>query len=86
MKHFGSVWYIGRFLNLSRSQELEEAVRHLKRCKEATENKLKEASVESEQVSRTRALTEIRNPRACRAVQPAMGTVVRTQQPGPTGY
>lgn len=31
-------------------QELEETVRHLKKCKEATENKLKEASVESEQV------------------------------------
>ncbi|XP_068399946.1 coiled-coil domain-containing protein 150 isoform X1 [Eschrichtius robustus] len=34
-----------------RCQELEETVRHLKKCKEATENKLKEASVESEQVS-----------------------------------
>ncbi|MBW02029.1 coiled-coil domain-containing protein, partial [Eschrichtius robustus] len=32
-----------------RCQELEETVRHLKKCKEATENKLKEASVESEQ-------------------------------------
>ncbi|KFO29993.1 Coiled-coil domain-containing protein 150 [Fukomys damarensis] len=34
-----------------RCQELEEAVRHLKKCKEATENKLKEASAESEQIS-----------------------------------
>ncbi|KAF4014241.1 hypothetical protein G4228_005298 [Cervus hanglu yarkandensis] len=33
----------------SRCQELEETIRHLKKCKEATENKLKEASVESEQ-------------------------------------
>nr|XP_048312023.1 coiled-coil domain-containing protein 150 isoform X3 [Myodes glareolus]XP_048312024.1 coiled-coil domain-containing protein 150 isoform X3 [Myodes glareolus] len=33
----------------NRCEELEETVRHLKRCKEATENKLKEASVESEQ-------------------------------------
>ncbi|XP_054945188.1 coiled-coil domain-containing protein 150 isoform X2 [Physeter macrocephalus] len=32
-----------------RCQELEESNRHLKECKEATENKLKEASVESEQ-------------------------------------
>ncbi|NIG60877.1 coiled-coil domain-containing protein [Pontoporia blainvillei] len=36
-----------------RCQELEETIRHLKKCKEATENKLKEASVESEQVSPT---------------------------------
>ncbi|XP_069325146.1 coiled-coil domain-containing protein 150 isoform X3 [Eulemur rufifrons] len=35
----------------SRCQELEETVRHLKKCKEATENKLKEASVESEQIT-----------------------------------
>ncbi|XP_036714017.1 coiled-coil domain-containing protein 150 [Balaenoptera musculus] len=34
-----------------RCQELEETVRHLKKCKEATENKLKETSMESEQVS-----------------------------------
>uniref|UniRef100_A0A8C5VTJ6 Coiled-coil domain containing 150 n=1 Tax=Microcebus murinus TaxID=30608 RepID=A0A8C5VTJ6_MICMU len=34
-----------------RCQELEDAVRHLKKCKEATENKLKEASVESEQIT-----------------------------------
>ena len=40
---------------------MEETIRHLKKCKEATENKLKEASVESEQVSRTLALTEIRS-------------------------
>ncbi|VTJ65514.1 Hypothetical predicted protein, partial [Marmota monax] len=33
----------------NRCQELGETVRHLKKCKEATENKLKEASVESEQ-------------------------------------
>ncbi|XP_032494545.1 coiled-coil domain-containing protein 150 isoform X5 [Phocoena sinus] len=32
-------------------QELEETIRHLKKCKEATENKLKEASVESEQIT-----------------------------------
>ncbi|KAF6361200.1 coiled-coil domain containing 150 [Rhinolophus ferrumequinum] len=35
----------------NRCQELEETVRHLKKCKEATENKLKEASVESEQIT-----------------------------------
>ncbi|XP_028365186.1 coiled-coil domain-containing protein 150 isoform X2 [Phyllostomus discolor] len=35
----------------NRCQELEETVRHLKRCKEATESKLKEASVESEQIT-----------------------------------
>lgn len=35
----------------NRCQELEETVRHLRKCKEATENKLKEASMESEQVS-----------------------------------
>lgn len=32
-------------------QDLEDTIRHLRKCKEATENKLKEASVESEQVS-----------------------------------
>ncbi|XP_006496395.1 coiled-coil domain-containing protein 150 isoform X3 [Mus musculus] len=35
----------------NRCKELEETIRHLKRCKEATENKLKEASVESEQIT-----------------------------------
>ncbi|KAM6178381.1 coiled-coil domain-containing protein 150 [Rhynchocyon petersi] len=35
----------------TRCQELEDTVRHLKKCKEATENKLKEASVESEQIT-----------------------------------
>ncbi|XP_075385362.1 coiled-coil domain-containing protein 150 isoform X2 [Tenrec ecaudatus] len=35
----------------SRCRELEETVRHLRKCKEATENKLKEASVESEQIT-----------------------------------
>nr|XP_054535153.1 coiled-coil domain-containing protein 150 isoform X5 [Pan troglodytes] len=35
----------------NRCQELEETVRHLKKCKEATENTLKEASVESEQIT-----------------------------------
>ncbi|XP_006862077.1 PREDICTED: coiled-coil domain-containing protein 150 [Chrysochloris asiatica] len=35
----------------NRCRELEETVRHLKKCKEATENKLKEASVESEQIT-----------------------------------
>ncbi|XP_046515333.1 coiled-coil domain-containing protein 150-like [Equus quagga] len=34
-----------------RCQELEETIRHLKKCKEATEHKLKEASVESEQIT-----------------------------------
>ncbi|XP_005366477.1 coiled-coil domain-containing protein 150 [Microtus ochrogaster] len=34
-----------------RCEELEETIRHLKKCKEATENKLKEASVESEQIT-----------------------------------
>ncbi|XP_008144782.3 coiled-coil domain-containing protein 150 isoform X1 [Eptesicus fuscus] len=34
-----------------RCQELEETVRHLKKCKEVTESKLKEASVESEQIT-----------------------------------
>ncbi|XP_031816141.1 coiled-coil domain-containing protein 150 isoform X2 [Sarcophilus harrisii] len=34
-----------------RCQEMEEIIRHLRKCKEATEHKLKEASVESEQVS-----------------------------------
>ncbi|XP_019491139.1 PREDICTED: coiled-coil domain-containing protein 150 isoform X1 [Hipposideros armiger] len=34
-----------------RCRELEETVRHLKKCKETTENKLKEASVESEQIT-----------------------------------
>ncbi|XP_076788024.1 coiled-coil domain-containing protein 150 isoform X2 [Arvicanthis niloticus] len=38
----------------NRCKELEETVRHLKRCKEATENKLKEASVESEQGTHVR--------------------------------
>lgn len=40
---------------VSRFQELEETVRHLKKCKEVTESKLKEASVESEQVRRAQA-------------------------------
>ncbi|XP_040609562.1 coiled-coil domain-containing protein 150 isoform X8 [Mesocricetus auratus] len=35
----------------NRCEELGETIRHLKRCKEATENKLKEASVESEQIT-----------------------------------
>ncbi|XP_007951336.2 coiled-coil domain-containing protein 150 [Orycteropus afer afer] len=35
----------------NRCQELEDTVRHLKKCKEATENKLKEASAESEQIT-----------------------------------
>ncbi|XP_023073735.1 coiled-coil domain-containing protein 150 isoform X2 [Piliocolobus tephrosceles] len=35
----------------NRCQELEETIRHLKKCKETTENKLKEASVESEQIT-----------------------------------
>ncbi|XP_045414926.1 coiled-coil domain-containing protein 150 isoform X1 [Lemur catta] len=35
----------------SRCQKLEETVRHLKKCKEATEHKLKEASEESEQIT-----------------------------------
>ncbi|KAM4836450.1 coiled-coil domain-containing protein 150 isoform 8-T8 [Thomomys bottae] len=35
----------------NRCQELEETIRHLKKCKEATENKLKEASMESEQIT-----------------------------------
>ncbi|XP_027252689.1 coiled-coil domain-containing protein 150 isoform X8 [Cricetulus griseus] len=35
----------------NRCAEFEETIRHLKRCKEATENKLKEASVESEQIT-----------------------------------
>uniref|UniRef100_A0A673TNT3 Coiled-coil domain containing 150 n=1 Tax=Suricata suricatta TaxID=37032 RepID=A0A673TNT3_SURSU len=35
----------------ARCQELEETIRHLKKCKEATEHKLKEASVESEQIT-----------------------------------
>ncbi|XP_051705302.1 coiled-coil domain-containing protein 150 isoform X5 [Oryctolagus cuniculus] len=34
-----------------RCRELEETIRHLRKCKEATENKLKEASVESEQIT-----------------------------------
>ncbi|ELK27732.1 Coiled-coil domain-containing protein 150, partial [Myotis davidii] len=34
-----------------RCKELEETVRHLKKCKEVTESKLKEASVESEQIT-----------------------------------
>ncbi|XP_063123247.1 coiled-coil domain-containing protein 150 isoform X11 [Rattus norvegicus] len=32
-------------------QDLEDTIRHLRKCKEATENKLKEASVESEQIT-----------------------------------
>nr|XP_042116308.1 coiled-coil domain-containing protein 150 isoform X4 [Peromyscus maniculatus bairdii] len=35
----------------NRCEELEATIRQLKRCKEATENKLKEASVESEQIT-----------------------------------
>ncbi|XP_012581477.1 PREDICTED: coiled-coil domain-containing protein 150 [Condylura cristata] len=35
----------------TRCQELEETIRHLRKCKEATENKLKEASAESEQIT-----------------------------------
>ncbi|XP_058295948.1 coiled-coil domain-containing protein 150 isoform X2 [Hylobates moloch] len=35
----------------NRCQELEETIRHLKKYEEATENKLKEASVESEQLT-----------------------------------
>ncbi|KAL0626516.1 Coiled-coil domain-containing protein 150 [Plecturocebus cupreus] len=35
----------------NRCQKLEETIRHLKKCKEATENKLKEASVESKQIT-----------------------------------
>ncbi|XP_062045439.1 coiled-coil domain-containing protein 150 isoform X1 [Lepus europaeus] len=35
----------------NRCRELEETIRHLRKCKEATENKLKEASVESEQIT-----------------------------------
>ncbi|XP_040827845.1 coiled-coil domain-containing protein 150 isoform X3 [Ochotona curzoniae] len=35
----------------NRCRELEDTVRHLRKCKEATENKLKEASVESEQIT-----------------------------------
>ncbi|XP_059134369.1 coiled-coil domain-containing protein 150 isoform X10 [Peromyscus eremicus] len=35
----------------NRCEELEVTIRQLKRCKEATENKLKEASVESEQIT-----------------------------------
>uniref|UniRef100_G3WUM4 Coiled-coil domain containing 150 n=1 Tax=Sarcophilus harrisii TaxID=9305 RepID=G3WUM4_SARHA len=34
-----------------RCQEMEEIIRHLRKCKEATEHKLKEASVESEQIT-----------------------------------
>lgn len=41
-------------LSVSPFQELEETVRHLKKCKEVTESKLKEASVESEQVRQGR--------------------------------
>lgn len=45
------------FVNIfvSHFQELEETIRHLRKCKEATEHKLKEASVESEQVSHTQS-------------------------------
>ncbi|XP_036029300.1 coiled-coil domain-containing protein 150 [Onychomys torridus] len=35
----------------NRCEELEVTIRQLKKCKEATENKLKEASVESEQIT-----------------------------------
>ncbi|XP_051841930.1 coiled-coil domain-containing protein 150 [Antechinus flavipes] len=35
----------------SRCQEMEEIIRHLRKCKEVTEKKLKEASVESEQIT-----------------------------------
>ncbi|NP_001399692.1 coiled-coil domain-containing protein 150 [Rattus norvegicus] len=35
----------------SRCKDLEDTIRHLRKCKEATENKLKEASVESEQIT-----------------------------------
>uniref|UniRef100_A0A2K5CYP7 Coiled-coil domain containing 150 n=1 Tax=Aotus nancymaae TaxID=37293 RepID=A0A2K5CYP7_AOTNA len=35
----------------NRCQKLEETVRHLKKCRKATENKLKEASVKSEQIT-----------------------------------
>ncbi|XP_049629131.1 coiled-coil domain-containing protein 150 [Suncus etruscus] len=35
----------------NRCQELEETIRHLRKCKEVTENKLKEASAESEQIT-----------------------------------
>ncbi|XP_037379645.1 coiled-coil domain-containing protein 150-like [Talpa occidentalis] len=35
----------------TRCQELEETIRHLRKCKEVTENKLKEASAESEQIT-----------------------------------
>uniref|UniRef100_A0A4X2LNI6 Coiled-coil domain containing 150 n=1 Tax=Vombatus ursinus TaxID=29139 RepID=A0A4X2LNI6_VOMUR len=35
----------------SRCQEMEETIRHLRKCKEVTEHKLKEASVESEQIT-----------------------------------
>ncbi|XP_074158908.1 coiled-coil domain-containing protein 150 [Sminthopsis crassicaudata] len=34
-----------------RCQEMEEIIRHLRKCKEVTEHKLKEASVESEQIT-----------------------------------
>ncbi|XP_045414929.1 coiled-coil domain-containing protein 150 isoform X4 [Lemur catta] len=37
--------------NVERMKKLEETVRHLKKCKEATEHKLKEASEESEQIT-----------------------------------
>ncbi|XP_036603011.1 coiled-coil domain-containing protein 150 [Trichosurus vulpecula] len=35
----------------SRCQKMEETIRHLRKCKEVTEHKLKEASVESEQIT-----------------------------------
>ncbi|XP_043851747.1 coiled-coil domain-containing protein 150 [Dromiciops gliroides] len=35
----------------SRCQEMEETIRHLRKCKEVTEHKLREASVESEQIT-----------------------------------
>uniref|UniRef100_F7GIT3 Coiled-coil domain containing 150 n=1 Tax=Callithrix jacchus TaxID=9483 RepID=F7GIT3_CALJA len=43
-------WKIRQELE-NQCQKLKETVRHLKKCKEATENKLKEASVESEQIT-----------------------------------
>ncbi|XP_063551132.1 coiled-coil domain-containing protein 150 isoform X2 [Gorilla gorilla gorilla] len=48
--HLEAEWKIRQELE-NRCQELEETVRHLKKCKEATENTLKEASVESEQIT-----------------------------------
>lgn len=45
-------WEVVKIL-VSCFQELEQTVRYLKKYKEATENKLKEASTESEQVSQS---------------------------------